>query len=29
MLAMSDHVNGVSRLHGEILKQDVFRNFSW
>ncbi|MGI6151887.1 MAG: glycogen/starch/alpha-glucan phosphorylase, partial [Christensenellales bacterium] len=26
-VAMSNHVNGVSRLHGEILKQDVFRNF--
>ncbi len=26
-VAMSEHVNGVSRLHGEILKQDVFRNF--
>ena len=26
-IAMSSHVNGVSRLHGDILKQDVFRNF--
>lgn len=26
-IAMSSRVNGVSRLHGEILKQDVFRNF--
>ncbi len=26
-VAMSDHVNGVSQLHGEILKRDVFKNF--
>jgi len=26
-VAMSGHVNGVSRLHGEILKQDVFKSF--
>lgn len=26
-IAASAHVNGVSTLHGEILKQDVFRDF--
>ncbi len=26
-IAMSSRVNGVSQLHGEILKQDVFRDF--
>lgn len=26
-IAASSHVNGVSKLHGDILKQDVFRDF--
>lgn len=26
-IAGSSHVNGVSQLHGEILKQDLFRDF--